>query len=533
MLKRSDKTGAAPPQTATGARLRLLSNYLPSSVHAAVVALFFTFALVAQLLSFIVIAREKAFIARAHDAYVAGSELGRYLAGVLTGQAFGDAGLSVLVDRTGFIIARLPKSARRLQGGSKGQWRETPLSLSLGKVHESGSGVTLHLRVLSNGGAFSVARLPGRSGELAVADGTSPLFRFSSSLARLSQYLANSHYEQKLAVRYSGGWLLISHPVLWNNDRRVARYGWLFALGLLGLVFGTPVLLRKTLRPLAALADDAGSRKGHGEFEPLMFQGADETDLIAANINLLLEKNARQLETHSEFMAAISHDLATPVTRLRLRSRLIRNAELREKFLADCSQMSAMLKDALAYFRNEAVDEEMRLVRVHSLVESLCQDYQDAGRNVSFTKAPPFSFDTVPSLFHGESERQTVNFERSLTAFVRPNAVRRALQNLIDNALKFGGGAEVELNATSRMLSITIKDRGPGIPVNELEKVFRPFYRIDRARNMNVGGSGLGLAIVQAVVEAHGGTITLENNLPGLCATIGLPRGGAPVQDPE
>jgi signal transduction histidine kinase len=184
-------------------------------------------------------------------------------------------------------------------------------------------------------------------------------------------------------------------------------------------------------------------------------------------------------------VAAMSHDLKTPLTRLRLRAELIRNEVQRRKMLSDMDDMTAMIESTLAFVRDDAKRETPLLVDLGALVESACENAIDAGGSVE------------------AMTRQGINVT------CRPIAISRAVANLIDNALKYGGCARVALDCDGDRAVVTIDDDGPGIPEYEREKVFAPFYRLEGSRNRDTGGVGLGLAVARTAAREHGGDVTL------------------------
>ncbi|MBL8487753.1 MAG: two-component sensor histidine kinase, partial [Rhodocyclaceae bacterium] len=203
----------------------------------------------------------------------------------------------------------------------------------------------------------------------------------------------------------------------------------------------------------------------------------------------------------TRILAAVSHDLQTPITRLRLRAELMDDAALRDKVLDDLSEMQALVEEGLAYAGSTAAPKEAESATdLDALAASLVADYADAGRPVTLAGAC------------------------GRTLVTRPRTLRRLLGNLVDNALKFAGGAEVACAADGDSVVIAVRDRGPGIPEEELEKVFEPFHRVEASRNRETGGTGLGLAIARQLAQGLGASLTLHN-LPdgGLEARLVLP----------
>ena len=202
-----------------------------------------------------------------------------------------------------------------------------------------------------------------------------------------------------------------------------------------------------------------------------------------------------------QMVAAISHDLRTPITRLKLRAEFIEETVEREKMLRDLDEMEAMIKETLALSREDANPEPRAKVDLAALLA-----------------------DSVEGMEHVALE---IDPALKASAFLeaQPIALKRALVNLIENAIVYGRRARVRLSERAAEFEIAIEDEGPGIPAAELERVFRPFYRLEASRNRESGGAGLGLAIARSVVRAHGGDITLENRAAGgLRAAVTLPK---------
>lgn len=260
------------------------------------------------------------------------------------------------------------------------------------------------------------------------------------------------------------------------------------------------LVVRMTVRPLTQLA---GAARGLGEDlkrPPLPEDGPTEVREAAQAFNAMQQRIRGGIEERERFLAAVSHDLKTPVTRLRLRSELLEDSGLRERFVRDLDEMQGMLGSALDFLHGKAADEAVKPLDLTALVESMVDDYADVGQAVSL-HAP-----------------------ESLRIAGRPQALRRAIGNLVDNALKYGGQAAIEITPADDALCIAVEDDGPGLPEAELERVFEPFYRLESSRSRETGGVGLGLAIVRQIVRGHGGDVVLENRASGgLRAVLRLP----------
>ena len=221
--------------------------------------------------------------------------------------------------------------------------------------------------------------------------------------------------------------------------------------------------------------------------------------MIAA-FNRMQERVRRYLVERGRLLSAISHDLKTPITRLRLRAEMLADPEARTKMLRDLDEMQTMVATTLDFFAAIGKDAGRQPVDIGALIESVCEDRREAGQALSVQGAPigPYRAD--------------------------PQALRRCLENLIENAVRYGASADIEIRDSPERLRIAIRDRGPGIPEPELERVFEPFYRLDNSRNMDSGGTGLGLSIARNIARWHGGDVTLSNAVRGLVAELALPR---------
>lgn len=274
-------------------------------------------------------------------------------------------------------------------------------------------------------------------------------------------------------------------------------YGLLFLVGI-GIL--AALVARMTMRPLKQLAQ-AATELGHDiERPPLPERGAKEIRQAAAAFNAMQARIRQHIRQRSHILAAITHDLQTPLTRLRLRLEKVEDAELREKLVNDLSAMQSMVREGLDLARSMDSAEPMQRLDLDSLVDSVCADAIDAGQQVSC---------------EGRSHAALM---------ARPVALRRCLTNLIDNACKYGVYAKVSVVREGRSVVIRVRDGGPGIPPDELGKVFDPFYRVESSRSRSTGGTGLGLTIAKNIAEQHGGTIRLTNpDTGGLEVALVLP----------
>ncbi|APW43741.1 HAMP domain-containing histidine kinase [Rhodoferax saidenbachensis] len=256
--------------------------------------------------------------------------------------------------------------------------------------------------------------------------------------------------------------------------------------------------LSEPIRRLAGAARELG-RDIHRA--PLREEGTTECREATRVFNQMQSRIRQQLEQRDQFVAAVSHDLRTPLTRLALRAEGLQDAQERQRFGRDILEMDAMIRATLDYLRGAADPEPLVLLDVGALVMSMAHDCQDCGQDVQVTGAI-----TV----------------RPVRAQV--SALRRCLANLVENAVRYGVRARIRVADTAQGVRITVHDDGPGIPTDELDKVLAPFYRLESSRNRNSGGVGLGLATASDIAQRHGGSLHLTNApTGGLAVTLMLP----------
>lgn len=285
---------------------------------------------------------------------------------------------------------------------------------------------------------------------------------------------------------------------LWSTQALVSTLLMTLAVALLSFW-----VVRRMTRPLRAFARAAEHLGRDVKAPPLEERGPIEVRQAIHAFNNMQMRLRRLIENRTRMLAAISHDLKTPITLLRLRAESIADEEEKRKTCATLDEMEAMIASTLAFAREDASQEERRPVDLASLVGSVCDDLADAGLPVAFEEPVP----------------------ASVTYRCRPLSLKRALTNVVENAIKYGGNARVSLGTSASAIEITVDDDGPGVPEDRLEDVFAPFFRLEQSRSRETGGVGLGLSVARTIVHAHGGEITLCNRPQGgLRATIHLPR---------
>jgi signal transduction histidine kinase len=257
---------------------------------------------------------------------------------------------------------------------------------------------------------------------------------------------------------------------------------------------------RRIARPISQLAAAAGEAAGGGQAPRVPEEGPDDVRRAARAFNRMTDQVSRTLESQRQLLSAVGHDLRTPIPALRINSEFIEDGELRERIQKNLEELQELTEAVLSAARG-AGGEKMRKIDLAALIESLCTDMDEMGQPVSWsahTAAP-------------------IN--------CRPNEIRRAVRNLIQNAVAYGSRAEVCLTEAPGRYDIIVEDEGPGIAEKDRSRVFEPFVRLEASRSAETGGSGLGLTLVKAIAEGHGGTIALENRAArGLRARLTLPR---------
>lgn len=299
-----------------------------------------------------------------------------------------------------------------------------------------------------------------------------------------------------------GQWINFHSPVLDFHPL------WAGHAGISALVMGSAILLlsfwvvRRLTRPLSQVAAAAERLGRDVDAPPLSETGPVEVRMVARAFNSMQERLRRFVEDRTRMLAAISHDLRTPITLLRLRTEFISETEEKTRMRATLDEMEAMIAATLSFARDDAANEPRQTVDLVGLLSSVCYDLADAGLPVSF-------------------DSETID---RLPIDCRSTALKRAVTNLIDNGLKYGQTVEVTLSVSGANIVITVDDTGPGIPEAEQEKVFAPFYRLDPSRNTTTGGVGLGLSVARTVIHAHGGDIRFKNRPEnGLRVEVTLP----------
>lgn len=253
-------------------------------------------------------------------------------------------------------------------------------------------------------------------------------------------------------------------------------------------------------RPIRQFAKELRQIGGDPRAGPINETGPKELRSAIEAFNALQAQLRKFVDDRTLMLAAISHDLRTPLTKIRLRGEFIEDEEQRMRLFRDVDGLQAMADSALSFFRDDYKDEETTVFDFAGLLRTIADDYSDHGAPVRYTGPDRYA----------------------LTG--RPFSLRRACMNLIDNAVKWGGSADLELCCDSTGVTLLVSDHGPGIPADALEQVFTPFFRVEQSRNRSTGGMGLGLTSALTVIRAHGGNIRLANRQDnGLEVCVTLP----------
>lgn len=305
--------------------------------------------------------------------------------------------------------------------------------------------------------------------------------------------------EMNLSIAIEGSrWLNIGTrferpPIQWPFYSMLT-FGISAGLLLVAIIWFVMMRLTRPLRNLSKAADHLG----RGEDVPeLAIAGPTEVRDLTVAFNRMQIRLTRFVSDRTRMLAALGHDLRSPLTAIRVRAELVDDAETRESLIASVEEMQTMVEATLTFARGLTGSEESEVVDLRDFLKSLCSDM---------------------------SAHCSFGLSDDISVRLRPNAFRRALRNLLENAVRYGGGAQISWAVRDANLVLNIDDTGPGIPDNELQKVFDPFYRLEQSRSLETGGYGLGLSIARTIIQSHGGDIGLVNRHGvGLRAVVTIP----------
>lgn len=268
-------------------------------------------------------------------------------------------------------------------------------------------------------------------------------------------------------------------------------------------------IARRVARPLSKLAN-AAAIATQGETAPRVpEEGPEDVRHAAEAFNAMMDQVSRTLESQRHLLSAVGHDLRTPITAMRINIEFVEDSELRERLQKNLDELQDLTESVLSTVKG-AGGEARRQIDLASLVESVCADLDDLGEPVTWAGHDPAPLSC------------------------RANEIRRAVRNLVENAVSYGKCAQVSMRDAPGAYEVVIDDEGPGIPLEDRTRVFEPFVRLEGSRNLETGGTGLGLTLVKAIAEGHGGKITLDDRPGGgLRAVLHLPRRAAGTTEPR
>ncbi|MCB1857965.1 MAG: HAMP domain-containing protein [Gammaproteobacteria bacterium] len=301
---------------------------------------------------------------------------------------------------------------------------------------------------------------------------------------------------------FDGSWIIFQNTL--PEDIRAWPIRVLAYLGvlLISILLISLFTVRVVTRPLDRLAKAAERLGTDIKSPPLPETGPTEVRQAAAAFNRMQTRLRRFIEDRGEILAAVSHDLKTPITRMRLRTALLDEGELKERLENDLREMEQMVQASLDFMRGTESSEQTVPVDMRALLESLQDDVQELGNDMEIE--PTSEIAPFPG---------------------KPLALKRCIGNLVENGVRYGRRVRVRLTESTGIVTVTIADEGPGIPEGELETLFRPFQRREGSRSKATGGTGLGLGIARNIARGHGGDVTLRNGIGGgLEAVVTLPR---------
>ncbi len=340
---------------------------------------------------------------------------------------------------------------------------------------------------------------------IAVTGATGPLTsRFRRSMPMMGPWMHGSMSWRKLQATMelsNGQWL--SFVAALPDAGPSTSWQFMIAMAFMAVivVFTSIWAVRHVTAPLSMVAQAAERLGRDVNAPPIAEVGSSEMRQAAHAFNEMQGRLQRLLQNRTRILAALSHDLRTPLTLLRLRTEGLQEGEERDRMLASIGDLDAMIEGTLQFARDEAAAEPLRKTDLTALVSAIVDDMADVGLPVTMVPSAPIVLEC------------------------HPGGLRRAIVNLLDNAIKYGKAALVSLITSPNDIRICVDDEGPGIPEAELANVLEPFYRLEPSRSRETGGAGLGLAIAQSIAQAHGGQVTLTNRPGGgLRAVISLPQ---------
>ena len=372
--------------------------------------------------------------------------------------------------------------------------------------HADGGAVEARVRVLLGGANNREIRVELHE----VEQGIPPMPHLAPEMAEMHLAMMRgelSAIEMQLSIALADGqWLNVGtrfeRPPLQWPWASIVSFGITAAIILVSACW---FLLTRLTGPLLRVSR-AADQLGRGEaVDPLPLIGPSEVRGLTQAFNRMQARLTRFVADRTRLLAALGHDLRSPLTAMRVRAEMVDEDETRESLVASIEEMQEMVNATLAFARGMASSEAYETVDLGAYLKQLQADMIDG-----------FTLDTA----------------NSISVRLRPQSVRRALRNIIENAQRYGGGADVTFRHDAEYAEIRVADNGPGIPETELEQVFEPFFRLEKSRSRETGGTGLGLSIARTIVRAHGGDVALTNRAEGgLFVTVTLPLEADPDQE--
>lgn len=344
-------------------------------------------------------------------------------------------------------------------------------------------------------------------------------------LGEVARLIANYCSTPTVFIRKDdANWFEVDGSKFWGCEAAPTDMRIIYSVGLLLLLVFILAIVSETVQKFNIFADVLTKRSELGGSDKFEEDGVEELTRIIGAVNAYLASEKTQLEKRAFLMSAVSHDLGTPATRLRLRTALIEDEVLRDKLETDIDLMTGMIESVLTYTRSEMDLEEARKISLTSLVQSIVSDYADIGKPVRYDESWMPDLSKSGSVFGGGG-RESVLLQQEVyrvLVVARPVALKRAISNLIDNALKYGRSANVYVTASSRSASIIIEDEGGLVSSEQLTSLVGPFVRGDNSKYID--GAGLGLTIVSTIAQQHGGSLNFENTQIGLRSILAISR---------
>lgn len=383
-------------------------------------------------------------------------------------------------------------------------WRETLITLTGGGRPDLARGVRLSVRIQSPDIQYPASRVES------VGGGTQ-----AAGLASITRTLASFCSEPRLFLQLDTGlWLRVDGDAVWGcnaapDDRRLLAAAVLIAG--LGLLLGWVAEVSGAFTAFAAAMRDHRARNA-----ALPIGGVEELRQTAEAVNLFVAQDRAALENRAMVLSGVSHDLGTPATRLRLRAALIEDPVLREKLDSDIDEMTTMIDSVLTYTRAEIGAEPFRRLSLTSLAEAVVADYQDVGMPVTLTTS--VSRPSRSGTLFARAMTRPITDNQTVLMRGQPTSLKRALSNLIDNALKYGREAVVTIDANADDAWVSVTDRGSVLTESDMAHLTGAFQRGENAGSQT--GVGLGLAIVSTIAAQHGGRLEFHHRTEGLEARL-------------